>query len=69
MAAQSGKGTMAAVLGLTEVELKPYLNEQVVMANLNSKTQIVVSGSNDGINELCPAKAGHFFLHSIKGAI
>ena len=52
MAAQNGKGTMAAVLGLTEDELKPYLNEQVVMANLNSKTQIVVSGSIDGIDEI-----------------
>ncbi len=49
MATQNGKGTMAAVLGLTEDELKDYLNESVVMANLNTKTQIVVSGTFDGI--------------------
>lgn len=52
MAAQNGKGTMAAVLGLTEDELKDYMNPGVVMANLNSKTQIVVSGTFDGINQL-----------------
>ena len=50
MAAQNGKGTMAAVLGLTEEELKEYMNNAVVMANLNSKTQIVVSGTNEGID-------------------
>ena len=50
MAAQNGKGRMAAVLGLTEEELKTYLNDSVVMANLNSKTQIVISGTNDGVD-------------------
>lgn len=52
MAAQNGKGTMAAVLGLSEDELNPYLNKNIVMANLNTKTQIVVSGSMEGINEI-----------------
>ena len=52
MAAQNGKGTMAAVLGLTEEDLAPVIEkaEDVVMANLNSKTQIVISGTNEGIN-------------------
>ena len=52
MAAQNGKGTMAAVLGMTEEELKSYMNDGVVMANLNSKTQIVISGTNKGVNEV-----------------
>ena len=52
MASQNGKGTMSAVLGLTEEALKPYMNESVVMANLNSKTQIVVSGTNPGVDAL-----------------
>lgn len=44
MAAQNGKGTMAAVMGLSEEELAPLMVPDVVMANLNSKTQIVISG-------------------------
>lgn len=52
MAAQNGKGTMAAVLGMTEDELSLYINKNVVMANLNSKTQIVISGTNEGIDEV-----------------
>lgn len=52
MTAQNGKGTMAAVLGLTEDELKDYMAPDVVMANLNSKTQIVVSGSESGIDNM-----------------
>ena len=52
MAAQNGKGTMAAVLGLTEEELKPYLLPGVVMANLNMKTQIVISGEVSGIDSI-----------------
>ncbi len=50
MAEQNGKGTMAAVLGLTEAELDEYLDQNVVMANLNTKTQIVISGTIDGID-------------------
>ena len=49
MADQNGKGMMAAVLGLTEEQLKTYLNDDVVMANLNTKTQIVISGTNEGV--------------------
>lgn len=45
MAAQNGKGTMAAVMGLNEEELAPFMVPGVVMANLNSKTQIVISGT------------------------
>ena len=54
MSAENGKGSMAAVLGLTEAELGEYLKTypDVVMANLNSPTQIVVSGDTDQINDL-----------------
>jgi len=52
MAAQNGKGTMAAVLGLTEDDLKQYMVDGVVMANLNSKTQIVISGTLDGVDDV-----------------
>lgn len=55
MAAQNGKGTMAAVLGLTEDEVAQYLMPNVVMANLNSKTQIVISGEVAGISEVSEA--------------
>ena len=53
MAAQNGKGTMAAVLGMTEEELANELEgiDNVVMANLNSKTQIVISGSIEGVDQ------------------
>lgn len=44
MSKMNGKGTMAAVMGLGEEELSKYLPKTVVMANLNSKTQIVISG-------------------------
>lgn len=49
MAKQNGKGTMAAVLGMTEEELEPYLGPGAVMANLNTKTQIVISGTNESV--------------------
>ena len=52
MVAQNGKGIMAAVLGLTEDELKEYMLPGVVMANLNSKTQIVVSGVEEEIDKM-----------------
>ena len=52
MASQNGKGIMAAVLGLAENDLKQYLNTDVVMANLNSKTQIVISGTKEGIDKV-----------------
>ena len=52
MEAQNGKGTMAAVLGLTEEELAPLMAPGVVMANLNTKTQIVISGETAGIEQM-----------------
>ena len=52
MSRMNGKGMMAAVMGLTEKELKEYMMPQVVMANLNSKTQIVISGETDGIKAI-----------------
>ena len=52
MSRMNGKGTMAAVLGLTEEELQPLMQPGVVMANLNSKTQIVVSGEEEGIDKI-----------------
>ena len=52
MAEENGKGIMAAVLGLSEDELKPFIDnrDDVVMANLNTKTQIVISGTEEGID-------------------
>ncbi|MCR5687374.1 MAG: ACP S-malonyltransferase [Lachnospiraceae bacterium] len=51
MSRQNGKGTMAAVMGLTEDELAPELADipDVVMANLNTPRQIVISGSMEGM--------------------
>ena len=59
MAAQNGKGTMAAVMGLSEEELAPLLNADVVMANLNSKTQIVISGTEAGVDAVGEKLAGN----------
>ncbi len=60
MANENGKGTMAAVMGLTEEELKPYIDSQpgVVMANINTKTQIVISGTESGIAVVADKVAG-----------
>lgn len=52
MSRMNGKGTMAAVMGLDEASLTPLLPDGVVMANLNSRTQIVVSGDERGIDSL-----------------
>lgn len=52
MSKQNGKGSMAAVIGLTEDELMPLINEtdgKVVIANLNTPTQLVISGETEGI--------------------
>ncbi len=49
MSRMNGKGVMAAVLGLPEEELAPLLPAGVVMANLNSRTQIVISGEEAGV--------------------
>ena len=59
MAAQNGQGTMAAVLGLTEEELLHYLIPGVVIANLNTKTQIVISGIESGIDEISRVLSEH----------
>lgn len=66
MSEQNGKGTMAAVLGMTNEELSKYMNEQVVMANLNSKTQIVISGTNEGIQKVESALKEKIDLEEIK---
>jgi len=52
MASQNGQGAMAAVLGLTVDELFPLLAPGVVIANINTKTQIVVSGEITGISQM-----------------
>ena len=44
MSRMNGKGTMAAVIGIDEEKLKSYMFPGAVIANLNSKTQIVISG-------------------------
>ena len=51
MSEQNGKGTMAAVMGLEEEVLEKQLTEDAVMANLNTKMQIVISGSVQAIEE------------------
>lgn len=50
MSRMNGKGIMAAVMGLTEEELLPLMAPGAVMANLNSKTQIVISGTEEAVN-------------------
>lgn len=50
MSKMNGKGIMAAVMGLSEEELAPFMVPSVVMANLNSKTQIVISGEEESVN-------------------
>lgn len=52
MSRMNGQGTMAAILGMREEELAPILPPDVVMANLNAKTQIVLSGIETGLNKV-----------------
>ena len=52
MSRMNGKGIMAAVMGLNEEELSPFMVPGVVMANLNTKTQIVISGEEAGIKSV-----------------
>lgn len=52
MGKMNGQGNMAAVMGLSEEELAPLMVSDVVMANLNSKTQIVISGTESGVDEV-----------------
>ncbi len=52
MSRQNGKGSMAAVIGLTEDELLSVVDVtggSVVIANLNTPSQLVVSGAEDGL--------------------
>lgn len=51
MGQMNGKGTMAAVMGMEEDELGKLVNGTpgVVIANLNSRAQIVISGTEEGI--------------------
>lgn len=50
MSKMNGQGTMAAVIGLSEEELELLLVPDVVIANLNSKTQNVISGTEEAVN-------------------
>lgn len=52
MSRMNGRGTMAAIIGMSEDELQSHLKSGVVMANLNAKKQIVVSGSFEGIDDM-----------------
>ncbi len=61
MSKQNGKGTMAAVMGLTEEELLPFIDDvsdEVVIANLNTPMQLVVSGTDAGITKIEKALSG-----------
>ncbi len=47
MGKQNSKGTMYAIMGIDKNEIEKYISEsngKVVIANINSKTQIVISG-------------------------
>lgn len=54
MSKANGKGIMAAVMGLTEEALSEYIKDypHVVMANLNAKTQIVISGEEAEVDAI-----------------
>ena len=61
MSKQNGRGTMAAVMGLTEDELIPVIDKTqgaVVIANLNTPKQLVVSGTVEGIEQVEGMLAG-----------
>ncbi len=52
MSRQNGKGTMSAVVGLTEEVLAPYIEKtkgEAVIANYNTPTQLVISGTESAI--------------------
>ncbi len=53
MSRQNNNGTMVAVIGLNESELQSYLVADVVIANINTEKQIVISGSYEGVTEVC----------------
>ena len=52
MGEENGKGCMAAVTGMTEEKLKLIVEAEkdVVIANLNTETQLTISGSENGIS-------------------
>ena len=56
-AVKEGEGGIAAIIGLTEEQLKPICDEitadgnLVSMANLNSDNQIVISGTKKGVDK------------------
>ena len=52
MSKMNGQGSMAAVIGLSEEELATYMVPGAVMANLNSKTQIVISGTEAAVDSV-----------------
>ena len=50
MSKQNSKGTMYAIMGIDKSEIEKYTSEtngRTVIANINSKTQIVISGYNE----------------------
>jgi len=60
-ACEAQPSTMAAVLGLDNESVEKIcaaINEVVVPANYNSPGQIVISGSNEGVNQACEALKG-----------
>lgn len=58
MSKMNGRGTMAAVMGLREEELVEHMDLGVVMANLNSKFQTVISGTEAAIDAVGEKLAG-----------
>lgn len=61
MSRQNGKGAMAAVMGIEENELAPFVEEtngDVVIANLNTPKQLVISGTQNGIEQIETALEG-----------
>lgn len=63
MGRMNGKGSMAAVLGMKEQELCEVLDgldfgKRLVIANLNTPTQLIVSGENECIERLTNALEG-----------
>lgn len=58
MSKMNGQGVMAAVMGIMETELEQYMVPGAVMANLNSKTQIVISGEEAAVDMVSKNLAG-----------
>ncbi len=61
MGKQNGKGLMAAIVGVPEDilrEITDKTNGRVVIANLNTPMQLVISGTEEGIKEVEQALVG-----------